>query len=401
MKYEVFWENPGYEVRPELKGDIECDYLIVGGGISGVSTAYFLAKLGAENIVLVEKNYIGSGATGKAAGTLVTRGERDLTELIDEFGKEKAKVLWSETHQVLKDLKNLIDEEKINCDAEIQDTLICGFRGKNFIDVYKEYKAEKDFEDTTKLLEDEDLKKEINSPLFNHGMLSVQHGLCVNPLKLIQGFSKVVEKYGVKIYENTALLRAADGKAQTHHGNIRYKKIIWAVDVDYPEDQIKNLKTTVIVTRQLTLDELEKIGFSRRKKVVWDTRKNESYLKVTKDNRLLCGFGGIIVHKSHRKTDPHFPHLKQLENYVKRVFPQLNIEIEYAWSGHFGVNTHYSQGPFVKFENDSAIIAGAGSQVVCFMAARHIAHKLLNKESPLQAFFASYKTDPGLTVGEV
>jgi len=232
MKYEVFWENPGYEVRPELKGDIECDYLIVGGGISGVSTAYFLAKLGAENIVLVEKNYIGSGATGKAAGTLVTRGERDLTELIDEFGKEKAKVLWSETHQVLKDLKNLIDEEKINCDAEVQDTLICGFRGKNFIDVYKEYKAEKDFEDTTKLLEDEDLKKEINSPLFNHGMLSAQHGLCVNPLKLIQGFSQVVEKYGIKIYENTALLKAADGKAETHHGNIRYKKIIWAVDVD-------------------------------------------------------------------------------------------------------------------------------------------------------------------------
>jgi len=44
MKHEVFWKNPGYKVRPELKEDIECDYLIVGGGVTGVSLAYFLSK---------------------------------------------------------------------------------------------------------------------------------------------------------------------------------------------------------------------------------------------------------------------------------------------------------------------------------------------------------------------
>jgi len=388
MKFEVFWKNPGYKARPELKKDIECDYLIVGGGITGVSAAYFLAKAGAKNIVLIEKQEIGNGATGKAAGTLVTRAERDLKDLVDEFGKEKAGRLWQETHQALNDLRKIIEEEKIDCEAETQDTLICGFKEKKYNDVRAEYKQEKAIESTTKLLEGEDLKKEINSDLFTHGMLSHRHALCVNPLKLIQKFSEALEKSGVKIYENTALIRVNDHIAETHHGDIKFKKIIWAIDADYPEKDIKNLKTTIIVSRPLTHNELVKIGFGQHKKVVWDNRKNENYFKVTEDNRILLGFGGVIVHKSQKKTDPHFPHLKQLENFLKKIFPYLNLEIDYAWSGHFGINKHWSQGPIVQLTNkDEAVITGCGSQVVCFMAAKHIASKLLGKKSALDEFF--------------
>ncbi|MEK6871930.1 MAG: hypothetical protein AABX16_03440 [Nanoarchaeota archaeon] len=44
----MFWKNPAYKIRPELQEDITCDYLIVSSGISDVSLAYFLAKLGAK-----------------------------------------------------------------------------------------------------------------------------------------------------------------------------------------------------------------------------------------------------------------------------------------------------------------------------------------------------------------
>ncbi|MBX4197965.1 FAD-binding oxidoreductase [Candidatus Parcubacteria bacterium] len=389
MKHEIFWQNPGYVIRPELKEDIECDYLIVGGGITGVSAAHFLTKFGAQNVVLVEKQYIGSGATGKAAGTLVTRGERDLTDMIKEYGLEKTHLLWNKTHEALRALRQIIATEAIDCDAESQDTLICGFPGKNYNNLYEEYEAEKRIESTTRILEGDELKKEINSPLFNHGVLSAQHGLCVDPLRFVQGFSGVVEKNGVRIYENTAVVQAINGIARTNHGTIKYKKIIWAIDVDYPSDDIRNLRTTIIVTRPLTSEEVMKIGFAERKKVVWDSRKNENYFKLTKDNRILLGFGGIVVHKKHRKTDPHFPHLKQLQGFIKRIFPYLDLEIEYTWSGHFGVNKHWSQGPFIKVSENEATISGAGSQVVCFMAGEHIAHKLLGKPSPSELYFGN------------
>ncbi|MEK9186585.1 MAG: FAD-binding oxidoreductase, partial [Patescibacteria group bacterium] len=383
MKYEVFWKNPNYKVRPELKKDIRCDYLVVGGGITGVSAAYALAKGGAKNIVLIEKNHIGSGATGKAAGTLVTRGEQDLRDLIQKFGRKKAKQLWQELHNVINTLRNIIDKEKIDCEAEMQDTLYCGFKKNNQYDVRPEYEAEKSIESTTRFLEGDALKKEINSDFFAHGMLSRHHGLALNPLKFIQGFSLVIEKDGVKIYEQTALTRLHDHVAHTHHGDITFKKIIWAVDVDYPEDEIKNLKTTIIVTRPLTPKEIKQIGFAYRKKIVWDNRKKENYFKVTHDNRILVGFGNILVHKKHKKTDPHFPHLQQLKDFLKKLFPYLKLEAEYAWSGNFGVNRNRLRGPLVRVRDNEAIIAGCGSQVVCFIAAKYIADKLLGKKSKL------------------
>ena len=383
MKHEVFWKNPGYKIRPELKEDIACDYLVVGGGIAGISAAYHFAKMGG-NVVLAEKHFIGSGATGKAAGTLLTRAERDLYDIVDELGEEKARKMWFDVKQVVSRLKTIIEAENIECEEEIQDTLICGFRGKNYVDARREYAVESRFDEETRFFEKDELMKEINSPLFDHGMLSIKHGLCLNPLKFIQGFSHVAEKYGARIFENTAVLRASDGVAATQYGNIRYKKILWAIDIDYPNNDLRNLKSTVIVTRPLSQEEVAQIGFGHRKKISWNTHKNEIYFKLTYDNRILMGFGGVIVHKRHRQTDPHFPHLKQLMNYLKKLFPYLDLEVEYAWSGHFGINKHWSIGPIVRFTGEEGVIAGCASQIICFMAAEHLAHQMMEKISPYQ-----------------
>lgn len=47
----VFWKNPHYQRRPALAGRVSCDYLIVGGGVTGVSLAYFLNRLGTRSII--------------------------------------------------------------------------------------------------------------------------------------------------------------------------------------------------------------------------------------------------------------------------------------------------------------------------------------------------------------
>ena len=386
MKYEVFWKNPGYKVRPELETNIECDYLIVGGGVTGVSAAYFLAKSGAKNIVLVEKHQIASGATGKAAGTLVLRGERDLLDFIDKHGQKKGELYWQEIHEGLSGIKRVINEEKIDCDAEPQDTLYCGFKHKVWGDLHEEYKAEKRLEKTTELLTGDALKKEINTDYFSHGILSANHGLSVNPLKLTQNLSKAVEKYGVKIYENTALLEVTGDTAKTHRGDIKYKKLIWAIDVDHPSSEVRNLKTTIVVTQLLTKDELAETGLAK-KKIVFDARKNENYFKVTKDGRLLFGFGGIKVNKTFRKTEPHFPHLQELKKFMKKLFPYLKLEPEYAWTGNFGIGKDYE--PFIEFKGNTVAIAGASTQVACFMTAKHVVSKLLGQKSTLEGFFVS------------
>ncbi|MBX4198729.1 FAD-binding oxidoreductase [Candidatus Parcubacteria bacterium] len=387
MKHEVFWQNPGYEPRPKLVNDIECDYLIVGGGVAGVSTAYFLAKLGAKNIVLIEKGQIASGATGKAAGSLVVRGESDLVDHINIHGRETAERYWNRIQETLKEMFATIKDEEIDCDAEPQDTLYCGFEHKSDIDLTREYEEEKKIDSRAKFLEREELKKELNTDLYTHGILSVGHGLSVNPLKFTQNLSRALDKYGVTIYEDTSYLGSEGNVAKTPSGNIKYKKLVLAIDADHPALEVTTVNSTIVITRPLTEDELTKTGLIV-KKIVWDSQKDYHYFKLTKDNRLLFGFGGMFVDKNHRDTIPHLPHLEEIKDFSKKLFPYLdNLDPEYAWAGNFGMTNDYE--PHFKFDGDTIEMAGAGTQVVCFMAAEHIAHILLNKSSPMDGYFPS------------
>jgi glycine/D-amino acid oxidase-like deaminating enzyme len=386
MKHEIFWENPSYKARPELTKDISCDYLIIGGGITGISTAYFLAKQGAKNIVIIEKNHIGSGATGKAAGTLVLRGESDLIQLIEHHGKKRAELYWEEIHEGMRGIKKVIEEENIDCDAEPQDTLYCDTAKKTDEYLVGEYEAEKSIEKSTIFLEGEALKKEINTPFFTHGILSKNHGLSVNPLKCVQNFSKAVEKYGVKIYEDTSLLDIKDNTAKTNRGDIQFKKCIIAIDAKHPSEEVKNIKSTIVITRTLSDEELVSTGLNK-KKIVFDSQNHYYYFKVTKDNRLLFGFGGIKVHKKYNKVDPHFPHLNNIKKFMKKLFPYLDLKLEYTWAGTFGSMKHFAP-PLIEYKNNTVAIAGAATQVVCFLAAKHVANKLLGKPSKLDVFFA-------------
>ncbi len=387
MKFEVFWKNPGYKIRPKLAHDIECDYLIVGGGITGVSAAYFLTKAGQKNVVLIEKHHVASGATGMAAGTLVLQGEKDLEDVMHDHGKQKAKMYWNEVYAGMKSLQQLIKDEQIDCEAEIQDTMYCGYKHKTAGNVEREFELQKIFTSDTVLLGRIDLKKEIHTDLFDRAILSKNHGLSVNPLKLTQNLSTVVGSRGVRIYENTACLEVKDHIAETPGGNIHFKKLIWAVDDEYPTAKVRTVKTTIIMTRPLIDSELHAIGFDlgKKKKIVFDTKKNYHYFKITHDNRLLVGYGNLGVHRRYKKTDPHRPHLKQIEIFLKKLFPDLGITAEYAWAGTFGTTADYD--PLIRLERDTAVIAGAASQVVCFLAARYVVDRLLGKDSPLEDFF--------------
>lgn len=394
IKHEVFWKNPGYKGYPKLKEDIECDYLIVGGGISGVSLAYFLANLGAKNVVLIERDKIASGATGRAAGSLVVRGEADFHDFVKKMGKKNAVLYWGEIHKTLSLIKRIIEEHDIDCDAEIEDTLYCGFHHKSRNDLKEEFEYEKKMENESKMLFDNELKKELNTNLYNHAILSRDHGLSVNPLKFTQNLSKVALKKGVRIYENTRLFRIDKNFAITTHAKIFFKKLILTVDAEHPSEDIKKLKTSIIVTRPLTKKELEITGLHKKKvfnnnlykkKIFWDNKQNYEYGKLTKDNRLLVGFGGIIVNKSTRKDSPHYPHFNRLNKFLKNLFPYINLRIDYAWSASFGITKNYE--PLVSYKGNHLVIAGAGTQPGCVMAAHYLAHKLTNKKSHLDKIF--------------
>src|SRR3989344_1287677 len=74
-----------------LKGDLDADIAIVGAGIAGISTAFFILKYTKYRIVILEQGKLAHGATGHNAGQVVARFERPLHDMVKEFGFDKVK----------------------------------------------------------------------------------------------------------------------------------------------------------------------------------------------------------------------------------------------------------------------------------------------------------------------
>lgn len=386
IKGGVFWKNPRYKIRPALKKDIECDYLIIGGGITGVSLAYFLSKNNIKNekIVLIEKNSIGGGATGKSAGILTIKAEIDLHQLIERYGNKKAVIYWKANQQTLNLIKKIIFEEKINCEFEQQNTILAGMFGGDSEYIIKEYKTEKIIDPKSKLLDKDLIKKEINTEIFKHALLSHDYGISVNPLKHVQSLSRVIEKYRARVYEKTPLISVNKNIAKTPKAKIKFKKIILALDYSLKVPVIEKNRSTVIVTEKLTKKQLKKTGLLK-KKIIWDSEDEYNYLKVTKDNRILLGFGDKIIKKDRGHNLPNKQHLNNMKSFLNRLFPYLQLNIEYSWSANYGVTKNKIS--LINIKDNKIQISGGGSQVACVMISKYISDKLTRKKSVLDGFF--------------
>ena len=82
------WLSTAYprDSFPALNQDARCDVCIVGGGLSGIANAYFLAKEG-KDVILLEKNKILAGATGNSTGKLTAQHDLVYAKLLKKFGR--------------------------------------------------------------------------------------------------------------------------------------------------------------------------------------------------------------------------------------------------------------------------------------------------------------------------
>lgn len=115
QKIQSPWQEANKIQWPVLMNDLTSDVAIIGGGISGIATLYYLMTETNKHVVLVEKNTIASGATGNNAGFAWAHIERPVSELVEEFGFDLVKEAFMELDQGWNEyvrLNNLIGLEK-------------------------------------------------------------------------------------------------------------------------------------------------------------------------------------------------------------------------------------------------------------------------------------------------
>lgn len=263
MKNNSIWkENVENKNLPKLKKNIECDILIIGGGIAGLSTAYFLRNSN-KNVVLIDKDKCAEGASSRNTGKLTFMQELVYHKIEKNYTSEMADLYLKSQRDAISLALNIINDNNIDCNLYEQDAYVFIQKEKDKKKINEEIK----FYNRNKI-DCKIVKKVPFNFSFLHG-IKTRGSYSFNPYKFLVKIKNILEDK-IKIYENTraTLVKREDGGyvIKTENGNtIKTKKVVIATQ--YPffiVPYFVPFKTTVeksfIVSGRKTVNEFQFIN---------------------------------------------------------------------------------------------------------------------------------------------
>lgn len=228
--YSIWLENMDFNPNPKLDKDIRVDVLIIGGGITGLSTMYHL-KDSNLRVALVEKNLIGHGITARTTGKLTFLQETIYTDLVKIYNLSTAKLYLESQKEAINTVKNIVATNNIKCDLEDCQSFIYT---KNSKDILKIEKEEQILESLN--IKTENYNKLPDNTIIKYG-ISVNDTAVFHPLKYLNALKNLCQNDHMKIYENTKVLsiNIKDNTyiCQTDEYKILAKKVVLALHYPY------------------------------------------------------------------------------------------------------------------------------------------------------------------------
>jgi len=196
------------EKRPALDGDLDVDVTIVGGGFSGLWTAYYLNQLDPTiRIAVLEKHFCGYGASGRNGGW----AEGGLAVGPEKYAQwssmDAAMRLVHAMHDTVDEIGNVVDAEDISCGYAKGGWIRLARNGPQERRLREEMS---DPEPGDRLLEADEAREYLNATDVRCGAYS-PHCAAVDPARLVRGLAEVLEQRGVSIYEGTAAASVEPG----------------------------------------------------------------------------------------------------------------------------------------------------------------------------------------------
>jgi len=353
--------NPRTNIKT-LSKNLECEWLIVGAGFTGLSTARKLAEIYPnKTITIIDAQLAGEGASSRNSGYLVD------TTLNDGFNSDKDLENYKKKTDIYKlgieAVKKFIQEHQVDCDFNECGKYYASSKidDQKILENFSKTLSNLDFEN--ELLFNIDLKKRLGTDFYNVGLYT-KGGILLNPGKLVRAMINALPN-NVNLFENSFLInwKINNGKiiCEFEKGIIKSKKIIFATNGFLKSLGIKKnynfpLTLTASMTRPLSNKEFLDIG-SPKEWGVLPVRPMGATVRLTKDKR-------ILIRNTVEVSNPFYMSKLELEKRakiqeigIKKRFPLLpDSIIESTWSGIVS-RTRNSSQIFEKID-DNVFVAG-------------------------------------------
>src|SRR5436190_12948434 len=284
------------EPCPPLAVDTEADVLIVGGGYTGMWTAYFLKESDPSlDVVLVEQDICGGGPSGRNGGFVNTLWE-DLEVLIERFGTERALEACLIGDRTIGEIEEWCEKHGVDAwysrvphigvsTSEAQD---------GSLDSWVEALQEIGRDDVGIPQTRAEIVARCSSPVFREGVLTPRTAT-VQPARLARGLRRVLLEQGVRIYEDTAVRRFRAGppaQAETPGGTVRAPQAVLGINAwAHQWKEFRRLilpRASYIVLTAPAPERLADINWTGGEGI-YDFRTTLHYLRTAPDGRIAFG----------------------------------------------------------------------------------------------------------------
>jgi glycine/D-amino acid oxidase-like deaminating enzyme len=406
---ESFWFASGemdLAPRPSLQGDHRADVVIVGGGFSGLWTAYALKERDASlEVAICESDIVGAGASGRNGGWCMGALSGLPNLLLDRQLGGAAIRLQHRLFETVDAIGVTIKREKIDCDFVHGGSLGLASLPEHLQVIENSVRAlqQAGFGDADfQLLGEEACAGRIRSRKFLGALYSV-HSAVLNPGKLVRGLARTVERMGVRIFEGSRATALSAREVTTAHGCIRAEKVVMATEGYTPlvaahKRRLIPIHSMMIATERIPAEIWREIGLEGRETFA-DKRRVTVYGQRTADDRIAFGGRGLYFFGSRAVSQFSVDNVAfdEVRRAMLSLLPQLqDTRISHRWGGPLGVPRDWRPAYGIDDRTGVAFLGGYVGEGVAgaHLLGHALADRLLDRPNELETFPFLHKKFP-------
>ncbi len=352
---------PAREASPPLRGEVEADLCVVGGGFTGLWAAlHAKADDPGREVVLLEAETIGFGASGRNGGFAIGSLTHGLENGLARFGKEIG-LLERLGRENLAGYVADLERHGIDCDLELTGELtpsVAPYQDDwpaETAELYGRFGYDVEvFPDAASM------RAEVDSPLYRGGAWVKDAGGVLDPAKLAVGLADAARRAGVHIYEGTPALSLGDAgersrgdgpiAVRTQAGAVIARRVVLGTSA-YPSPlrairrYIAPVYDYALMTEPLSPEQRRAIGWSRRQGI-GDGGNQFHYYRLSAGDRMLWGGFDAVYRRGGPvgpDLDDHDATFGRLVQNFRATFPQLEgVRFTHRWGGAIDTCSRFS-----------------------------------------------------------
>ena len=333
--------------RPPLPGDCDVDICIIGAGYTGLWSAYYLKKADPSlNILIVEKNFAGFGASGRNGGWLTGGFSWNHERYLRTSTPDAVRAMVRAMNGTVDEVIRVAEAEAITADILRTEELMVATNRAQLIRLSAEVKHRQFWGEQGRVWQigADEARARVNIPGVLGGMV-VSGVARVQPAKLVQGLAAVVEGLGVTIAEGTEVTGIAAGVVDTKRGRVRAKIILrctegFTATLKDSHREWLPVNSAQIATPVLPPEVWDQIGWQGHE-IFGDFANAYCYCQRTREGRITVGARGVPYRFGSRIDKDGAPDagtIARLTAILHRHFPAaISYGVDHAWCGVIGV----------------------------------------------------------------